>query len=39
VALAGYSSNCYDMIDSSYGTTDIDKQLGPAFFLLLIATL
>jgi hypothetical protein len=39
VALAGYSSNCYNMIDSSYGATDIDKQLGPAFFLLLIATL
>lgn len=39
VALAGYSSNCYSKIDSSYGTTDVDKQLGPAFFLLLIATL
>ena len=39
VALAGYSSNCYNMIDSSYGATDIDKQLGPAFFLLLVATL
>jgi len=39
VALAGYSSNCYSKIDSSYDTTDVDKQLGPAFFLLLIATL
>ena len=39
VALAGYSSNCYNQIDSSYDTTNVDKQLGPAFFLLLLATL
>lgn len=40
VALAGYSSNCYNKIDSSYyGTIEVDKHLGPAFFLLLIATM
>jgi len=39
VALVGYSSNCFNKIDSSYGFTNVDKNLGPAFYLLLIATL
>jgi len=39
VALVGYSSNCFNKIDSNYDITDVDKNLGPAFYLLLIATL
>lgn len=37
-SLSSFRSSCYDQIQNSYGIYSVSNQLGPAYYLVLVAT-
>ena len=37
-SLSSFRVSCYDQIQNSYGIYSVNNQLGPAYYLVLVAT-